>query len=133
MIVRSEHNYGYMKPVFERRFLAYAAEYRTPLQRRALPELLYLVAFAAAVLYCLRATLASAHEAIAWLLYGALALALSRAIWVEDWTFMRAVTEFCVVGALILVGSRSRVRLPAFACTLLFWLFLFLRLLRHGD
>lgn len=114
-------------------FLAYASEYRTPLQRRALPELLYLVAFASAVLYCLRSTLAAAHEIIAWLLYGALALALSRAIWVEDWTFMRAVTEFCVVGAVILVGSGSRVRLPAFACSLAFWLFLFLRLLRHGD
>jgi hypothetical protein len=98
-----------------------------------LPELLYLVAFASAVLYCLRSTLASAHEIITWFLYGALALLLSRAIWVEDWTFMRAVTEFCVVGAVILVGSGSRVRLPVFACSLAFWLFLFLRLLRHGD
>lgn len=114
-------------------FLAYAAEYRTPLQRRALPELLYLIAFASAVLYCLRSTLAAAHEIIAWLLYGALALTLSRAIWVEDWTFLRAVTELCVVGALILVGSASKVRLPVFACSLAFWLFLFLRLLRHGD
>lgn len=114
-------------------FLAHASEYRTPLQRRALPELLYLVAFAAAVLYCLRSTLASAHEIIAWLLYGALALLLGRAIWVEDWTFLRAVAEFCVVGAIILVGSKSRVRLPIFACSLAFWLFLFLRLLRHGD
>lgn len=114
-------------------FLAYAAEYRTPLQRRALPELLYLVAFAAAVLYCLRSTLASAREIIAWLLYGALALLLSGAIWVEDWTFLRAVTEFCVLGAIILVGSGSRVRLPVLSCSLAFWLFLFLRLLRHGD
>ena len=114
-------------------FLADAAEYRTPLQRRALPELLYLVAFAAAVLYCLRSTLASALEIIAWLLYGALALALSRAIWVEDWTFLRAVAEFCVLGAIILVGGGSGVRLPVFACSLAFWLFLFLRLLRHGD
>ena len=114
-------------------FLADAAEYRTPLQRRALPELLYLAAFAAAVLYCLRSTLASAREIVAWLLYGALALALSRAIWVEDWTFLRAVSEFCVLGAIILVGSRSRIRLPVFACSLAFWLFLFLRLLRHGD
>lgn len=114
-------------------FLADAAEYRTPLQRRALPELLYLVAFAAAVLYCLRSTTASAREIIAWFLYGALALLLSRAIWVEDWTFLRAVTEFCVLGAIILVGSRSWVRLPVFACSLAFWLFLFLRLLRHGD
>ena len=112
---------------------AYAAEYQTPLQRRVLPELLYLVAFASAVLYCLRAGLADAHEIIAWLLYGALALLLSRAVWVEDWTFLRAVTEFCVVGALVLVGGRPRVRLPVFACSLLFWLFLFLRLWRHGD
>jgi hypothetical protein len=112
---------------------AFAAEYQTPLQQRVLPELLYLVAFAAAVLYCLRSTLASAHEIITWLLYGALALLLSRAVWIEDWTFLRAVTEFCVVGAIVLVGSRSRVRLPVFACSLAFWLFLFLRLLRHGD
>lgn len=114
-------------------FLAYASEYSTPLQRRALPELLYLVAFAAAVLYCLRSTLAAAHEIICWLLYGALALLLSRAIWVEDWTFLRAVTEFCVVGAIILVGGASRVGVPILASSLAFWLFLFLRLLRHGD
>jgi hypothetical protein len=109
------------------------SSYQTPLQRRAFPELIFLIAFALSVFYCLRATLASLPEKFSLLLYAALALFLNRALWIEDWTFLRAVTEFCVTGTIILIGSRSKIRVPVFACSLVFWLFLFVRLLRHGD
>lgn len=68
-------------------FFRHTLAYQTPLQRRALPELLFLIVFALSVLYCLRNALASAHEAWSWLLYLILLVFLSKAIWVEDWTF----------------------------------------------
>lgn len=113
--------------------LIYASAYQTPLQRRVLPELIFLICFAASVFYCLRSTLASLYEIFSLLLYAILILFLSQAIWVEDWTFLRVVTEFCLIGTLVLIGNKSKVRFPVFGCSLIFWLFLFIRLLRHGD
>jgi len=110
-----------------------ASAYQTPLQRRILPELIFLICFAASVFYCLRLTLVTLHERFSFLLYAILILFLSRAIWVEDWTFLRATTEFCLIGIIILIGSKSKIRYPVFGCSLIFWLFLFIRLLRHGD
>jgi uncharacterized membrane protein YeiH len=114
-------------------FLRDAVAFQTPLQRRSFPELIFLVCFAACVLYCIRSTAATRGERVSWLLYTILALTLSRAIWVEDWTYLRALTEFSVIGTLILLGSDSKIRIPVFSGSLLFWLFLFIRLLRHGD
>lgn len=114
-------------------FFRAAATLQTPLERRSFPELVFLACFAACVLYSLRASAATRLESLAWILYCLLALALSRAVWSEDWTYLRALTEFSALGTLVLVGSRARVRLPAFAASLLFWLFIFVRLLRHGD
>ena len=110
-----------------------AADYQTQLQRRVLPELIFLICFAASVFYCLRSTLVSLHEIVSLLLYAILIMFLSRAIWVEDWTFMRATTEFCVLGIIVMLGSRSKIRFPALGFSFMFWLFLFIRLLRHGD
>jgi uncharacterized membrane protein YeiH len=114
-------------------FLRDASVFQTPLQRRSLPELIFLVCFTACVLYCIRSTAATRCERFSWLLYTILALTLSRAIWVEDWTYLRALTEFSVIGTIIVLGSDTKIRIPVFSGSLLFWLFLFIRLLRHGD
>jgi len=113
--------------------LWYAFTYQTPLQRRALPELLFLIAFAGSVVWCLRSTLASPPEVISWCLYGLLVVSLGGAIWSEDWAFLRAATEFSVIGTIILISSKSKNRIPMATCSLIFWLFLFIRLVRHGD
>lgn len=43
---------------------------------------------------------------LAWLMYAALALCLSPLVWCEDWAFLRALGEFHLVGAALLIQSR---------------------------
>jgi hypothetical protein len=161
-------------------FFLDASTFQTPLQRRSFPELILLIVFAVGVIYYLRSTAASFHVVLSWFLYVALALSFSRAIWVEDWAYLRAVSEFCVLGMIIVIGAKSeqvtlgqqqpriftdatdhrglsviirrisenpRLRLLRFclfryspvtkAMILgsfsILWLFIFIRLLRHGD
>ncbi len=114
-------------------FLIDASSFQTPLQRRSFPEVILLLAFALGVIYLIRSTSASAHEALCWFLYVALALSLSSVIWVEDWAYLRALSEFCALGIIIVIGSASRVRAIILGSFSMFWLFIFIRLLRHGD
>lgn len=114
-------------------FLAESAALATPLARRSLPELIFLVVFAACVASGLRSASSPAHERLAWALYALLALTLSRAVWIEDWSYLRALSEFCAVGTIILFGGSLRMRAAVFGGSFTFWLFIFLRLLRHGD
>src|SRR5262249_6476991 len=114
-------------------FLLDAATFQTPLQRRSFPELILLIIFAFGVMWRLRSTAASAHEMLCWFLYVALALSYSRVIWVEDWAYLRAVSEFCVLGMIIVIGSGSRIKAMILSSFSILWLFIFIRLLRHGD
>jgi len=60
---------------------------------------------------------------LAWLIYLALAVFLSRAVWVEDWAFMRGSEELIVLGLIIVIGVGERRLLPiVFAPTLAIWL-----------
>src|SRR5262249_5543329 len=114
-------------------FLLDAATFQTPLQRRSFPELILLIIFTFGVMCRLRSTDASAHEVLSWFLYVALALSYSRVIWIEDWAYLRAVSEFCVLGMIIVIGSGSRIKAMILGGFSILWLFIFLRLLRHGD
>ena len=89
-----------------------------------LVEVGLLLALAAAVLLSFRASAASALEKVSWVLSAVLALFLSRVVWVEDWAFLRAVSEFYVLGAIILLGSPSRWRWFIFPWSLALWGFL---------
>jgi len=44
-------------------------------------------------------------EKLSWLLYAGLAVVLSSFVWVEDWAFMRALSELYVLGALIVITT----------------------------
>ncbi len=48
---------------------------------------------------------------LAFVAYGGLGLVLTQAVWVEHWSFMRAMTEFGVLGGLLLIASASRAAL----------------------
>ncbi|HKQ73842.1 MAG TPA: hypothetical protein VJ810_08960 [Blastocatellia bacterium] len=114
-------------------FFLDASNLQTPLQRRSFPELMLLIAFAFGVIYHIRSSAASFHEALSWFFYGALALSYSRVIWIEDWAYLRAVSEFCVLGMIIVIGAGSRAKAMILGSFSILWLFIFLRLLRHGD
>jgi hypothetical protein len=100
-------------------------------QRPAIIELLFLIIFSAGVLYHLRSSFTSPLEKLAPIAFAALAVSLGRAVWTEDWTFLRAVSQFCVLGTIVLMGARSRSRAFVFAFSGLCWLYLFVRLMRH--
>ncbi len=64
---------------------------------------------------------ASGYVAIAWGLYGALALMLSVNVWDFYWNFLRGALELGVLSMLLLLPSPSRVRWAALVATLVVW------------
>ncbi len=103
----------------------------TSFQRHNFVEMLFLIGFSLTVFYHLRRTKASRLEIVACLLYAALCVSLGRSIWVEDWAFFRAAAQFCALGTIIIIISRSKIRPFVFAYLCLFWLYVFIRLIRH--
>lgn len=57
-----------------------------------------------------------------WILYGALMVILTDAIWLEDWGFLRALCDFFVLGSAIILASETRAMIPVFACSFALWL-----------
>ena len=84
-------------------------------------ELCFLLLFTAGVAHASRVTRASVAERLIWLLYGLLACALTRLVWVEDWAFLRVLSEFYVIGAVILIGSGSKYRYVVFGVASALW------------
>lgn len=110
---------------------AFALDALRTLQRPGLIELFFLAALVFSVFYYLRSTAASSLEIFATLLFAALAVSLGRVVWTEDWTFLRAVSQFCVLGTIIIIGAKTKSRAFVFAFSGLCWLYLFVRLMRH--
>jgi len=85
------------------------------------------VAFASSVVFSFRSTGAQSGIKLSWLLYGSLALSLTALVWTFDAAFSRALTEFYVLGALIIVGAEQAPRRYLSAGILAFWVALVLR------
>ena len=67
----------------------------------------FLAVFGGCAAWCLWRSSAPGHMRIAWPLYVGLALSLGQIVWIEDWAFLRALTEFYLLGAiLMLTGPR---------------------------
>jgi hypothetical protein len=109
-------------------FLRDTLAFTTSLQVLWFAETCFIIGFAVLVIASLSSSATPAYEKIAWLLYAALGALLTRKIWLEDWAFMRALSEYFVLGALIVIGSRMKVRVPLLACTTAVWLLVFVRL-----
>lgn len=103
------------------------AALQTSFQRHTFIELIFLIGFSSVTLYHLRSTTGTSLERISCLLYAALAVSLSRSVWIEDWTFFRAVSQFCALGTIIIIGSRRKIKPFMFGCSFLFWLYLVMR------
>ncbi len=97
----------------------------TPYPQLTFIELCFLSLFALSVLYSMRSTTASSFEKLSWLLYVGLALLLTKAVWVGDWAFLRALSEFYLLGTIIILGSPLRIKIPVFALALVLWLLVF--------
>ena len=125
------HNLGWPLSGFIRFFLSTAA-LNTESQRLWFTELWFIIVFAVSVVFAFGSTVARTHEKLSWVLYITLAALLSRSIWAEDWAFLRALSEFYVLGAIIVIGSRLKIKAVLFACSTALWFFLFFKLTRLG-
>ena len=108
-----------------------ASKFETSFHRRCFAELVFLLIFALGVLYHLRATAILRVLVISCLLFGALAVSLNREVWIEDWGFFRAVSQFCALGTVVLITSDVKAKGWILGCSGFFWLFLVERLMRH--
>jgi hypothetical protein len=119
-------------------FVAFAEYFRSTVAFTASIEGLWFLALCFVILFggliglCYRKSEANAHEKTCWLLYVVLAISLSRSVWVEDWAYMRALSEFFALGSIILYGSQSRLRAPVFMSTAALWLLLAFAYLRYA-
>jgi len=114
-------------------FFLDTVRFSTIQQKISLVELCYLAFFTASVLHALGSSKAQSHEKLSWVLYLLLGLSLSGAVWIEDTAFLRALSEFCLFGFIILIGSDSKVKIPVIVSTGVFWILLFLDVLLTGT
>jgi hypothetical protein len=87
-------------------------------------ECVFLIAFVVGVAcYALWKGGGTLLEKTAWVFYLLLASSLSKLFWVEDWSYLRALTEVFVIGCVLLLGARRDVRLPLTVATVILWYF----------
>lgn len=97
----------------------------TSTQQRWFFELCFIAAFAVSVLHALRASTGPRYETISWLLYLTLAAFMTSHVWVEDWAFLRALTELYVLGVVVLLSSASRIKFFILPWAMGVWLLVF--------
>jgi hypothetical protein len=94
-------------------------------------ELLYLAGVCAVVLLLICANTATPVEKLAWSLYALMALSYNNRIWVDDWSFMRVLSELHVLGVIILLAGRGVVlQSLALGGTIALWAVVAIRILR---
>jgi hypothetical protein len=71
-------------------------------------ELCLIMAFTIVVVYTCFTAYVSADEKLSWIFYLILVYLLTRSVWVEDWAFLRACSEFYLFGVMILLNSRTK-------------------------
>ena len=84
-------------------------------------EVAYLIALWVAGGWVLRRSPAGLLEKGSFVLFVLLCLVLSGPLWEEDWGFLRIGVDAAVLGTLVLVVSRSRMKVPALVATGAVW------------
>jgi len=104
------------------RFLNQLEATSGPLAGVWVAELLFLGLFTVGVPWSWRRASSLPVVRAAWVLYALLATVLTTKIWVDDWAFLRALTEFYVLGAAILIAAAGRLRFLILTLLPLAWL-----------
>jgi hypothetical protein len=94
-------------------------------QALQLAELYLLLAFLCATAFVIRRSRARAVEKLSWLLFVVMVCPLAAHVWEEDWGFFRILSEFYVLGWIVLLGARSRLVRPLAGAWTALWAFLF--------
>lgn len=82
----------------------------------------FLLIFTISVFNAFASSKALAFKKIAWILYLLMAISYTSYIWVADIAFFRTLTEFYIIGAAILLSSKSKVKAFVFLLTAVFCL-----------
>lgn len=107
-------------------FVSDVWQVQTMLHRKNRVELTFLFLFTLYVIYALRSFTANLLPvALSWFLYIGLALTLTNKVWVEDWAFFRALSEFYVFGAMLVIASGRITRVITLVTVILAWLYVF--------
>jgi hypothetical protein len=89
-------------------------------------EAIVIALFTIIVALSFRSSRAALPVKLAWIAYAALFFTLGAEFWWEDWSFLRAASDYAVFGTLIAVESDS-LRVPAAVLIMASWLALALR------
>jgi hypothetical protein len=73
-------------------------------------EMCLFLLFTIAVIHACRKTTETLHVRFSWLLYLVLAFSLTRAVWVRDTSFLRALSEVYTLGVIIVLSAPVRLR-----------------------
>ena len=107
-------------------FMAVGAGSKDLLTRVWFTELCFMLAFALCVALSFRSSVAPAGEKWVWPLYVGLAAFLPNPVAGADWGFMRSLSEFYVIGTMILVGSQFRAKAFVLASGMAVWCLVFI-------
>lgn len=101
--------------------------FQTTSQLIGLIELCFIGMFSSCVFYALRSKDIMMHEKVIWICYLLFASLFTKHIWVEDWAFLRALSEFYVLGLLIIISRQYKLKYVFVFGSLNLWLILFMR------
>lgn len=91
-------------------------------QRLGFIQLCFLLIFIISVFHAFVSSKDLVFKKLAWVLYLLMGLSYTAYIWVADIAFFRALTEFYIIGAAILISSKSKIRYLVFLLTTVIWL-----------
>lgn len=103
-------------------YLSYVLSFTTRDQRLGFIQISFIMIFAISVFSAFVSSKAEAFKKIAFCLYFIMALFYTSFIWVADIAFFRALTEFYILGAAILISSKSKLKYAVFLLTAVIWL-----------
>jgi hypothetical protein len=84
-------------------------------------ELCLIMAFTIVVAYTCFTVDVNASVKLSWMFYLILVYLLTRSVWVEDWAFLRACSEFYLFGVMILLASRAKWQNVVLAAGIVCW------------
>jgi hypothetical protein len=84
-------------------------------------ELCVIMAFTIVIVYTGLTVDINIDVKLSWIFYLILVYLLTRSVWVEDWAFLRACSEFYLFGVMILLNSRAKWQNVVLAADIVCW------------
>lgn len=102
-------------------YLRYTLGFATYGQKLGFIQLCFLLIFTISVFNAFVSSKAYTFTKVAWIFYLLMGMFYTSYIWVADIAFFRALTEFYILGAAILLSSKSKLMPAVFLLTAVIW------------